>query len=162
MEQKRVEKTRALRGDASALTAATPERHFHLVHNETMALRPGNYDFGVNDVDVKNCSTTRAHQVVVIANIGIKPRGAGTEIERLNFAQFTKIIEYLVNGLERNRRHGGCCSGVDRFSSRVRLIVMQDSKHQVALRCGLETFRPKKVYEFGGRLHGSTLHNIDC
>jgi hypothetical protein len=68
-----------LRSVTATLPTATAERHFHIINNKTVSLRPGKGKFGVIHMDIEDCTARGAHEVVMIANVGIKPRGTGTE-----------------------------------------------------------------------------------
>ncbi len=86
-------------------------------------------------------------------DVRVEPRGAGAEVELLDLAHVGQVVEGLVDGAERHRRHLVDRRLVDPLGCRVPLVAVQDTEDALPLRRHLEAAFAEELGELGRCLH---------
>ena len=120
-----------------------------------------NPDVGELGVEIAHPATGLTHQVVVRVDGGVEPGRAGAELELLQLAHGGQIVQGLVDGAERDRRHLAADVRVDRFGGRVLLALVEHPEYALALWSDLESAGPEEAGELIGGLHGGDDITID-
>ena len=71
---------------------------------------------------------------MVISHIWVEPDGAGADLDGLDLAEFTQIVEHLVHSLQGNCWHSVYGGGVDGIGRWMRGVVLKQPEHEFALR----------------------------
>ena len=98
-------------------------------------------------MNVVDGSAPCAHQVMVIAHIGIETTGSSTYIEDLDLSQLSEIVEHRVHSFQRDAGHVSGRADVHGLGGGVGFVALQNADHQLTLwrhlapggtKCGIE------------------------
>lgn len=76
------------------------------------------------DVYITNFSTPITYHVMMVVDIWIKPRRPDSHIDELQLTHLSEFIERLIDGSKRDPGHPRTSHGIQRFSRRMRLIIV--------------------------------------
>jgi ADP-ribose pyrophosphatase YjhB (NUDIX family) len=122
-------------------------------------------EFARIDVHIADITATLAHEVVMLRDVGVEPQRTRTDFDRLNFAEGSKIVKYLVHRLQRNHGHDFECGQIHGFGRWVRYVAMEQTEDQLPLWSHFEAALPKENREFDGRPHDNDCNStmiVDC
>ena len=119
--------------------AAAAEDHLHVVDGELAPEAVGNLERVELDRYIAYPSARRAHQVmVVVFDVRVDPQRTGAEVEDVHLAERLEVVDGLVDGLQRHRRHVDAGPFVQRFDRRVVGvgigIALEQAEDHLALR----------------------------
>ena len=115
--------------------AATAEDHLDVVDGEVAAVTSRHAQAVELDGQVAHPAARRAHEVVVVVlDVRVDPQRAGAEVEHVHLAERLEVVDGLVHGLQRDRRHVGPGPVVERLDRRVRVVALEQAEDRLALR----------------------------
>src|SRR5581483_3134868 len=141
-------------GGWTACGADPAEDHFGGRDVEPMPLAGRDPQSRRVGVHVDHPPAPLADKVMVGVDVRVEARRAGTEVELQDLAHVGEIVEGLVHGAQRDRRHHLGHGVVHRLRGRVGVRIMEDGEDRLALRCDLQPSDSEQLGELGGRLHG--------
>src|ERR1700688_1975898 len=100
-----------------------------------------------------------AQQVMVGAGRGFEASRACPHVELLDLTQRYQVVESLVDGAQRDRRHLLMEGLENRMGRRMGAVAVQDPEDALALGCHLEAPISEQLSQLGGRLHRCSLSN---
>ncbi len=90
-------------------------------------------------------------------DVRVDPDAAGAEVEQADLAERLEIMDRLVHGLQRDRRHLGAGGVVERFHRRVPVVAVQQAEDRLALGRDPQALGAEEPSELGGRLHQTRM-----
>jgi len=95
--------------------------------------------------------------VVRPVHVRVKACHAGAEIECLDLPELGEVVQRLVDGLERDRRHFGARRLVDDLGRGMRHVPLEDPEDALALRGDLAPTLAEQLAQLFGGAHADTL-----
>jgi hypothetical protein len=94
-------------------------------------------------VDIFDPATARAHQMVVMMDIGVESGGSSAQIQLVDLSQGGQAVQYFVDSLQGDGRHPPLGDGVDRLRGGVCRVGVKDFKDALPLSGDLEAVPSK-------------------
>ncbi len=119
----------------------------------------------VGDVDdrVADAAAARADHVVVgVLDVGVDAHAAGADVEQVDLAEVLELVDGLIDGLQRDRRHLGAGGVVERFDRRVLDVAVEQPEDHLALRGHPQAVVPEPGGELVDGGHADDVINNDC
>src|SRR5205823_5073192 len=91
--------------------------------------------------------------VVLVLDVGVNPVAAGPEVEEHHLPHGGEVVDGLVHGLQRDRRHPVPGRLVERFDRRVSVVAVEQPEDRLTLRGHPQALLPKQFGELINRLH---------
>jgi hypothetical protein len=150
-------------GGADALGAAPAEDDLGAADREALTGARRDRRPDALDLEIAHTGAVITDQVVVGAvGVGVDAGRARTEVDELDLTERGEIVQGLVHGPERDRRHVGDHLRVDGLGSRVRRVAVQGAEDALTLRRDLATGGPEEGVELVRGPHGRDPNTNDC
>src|SRR5680860_1414868 len=91
--------------------------------------------------------------LMVGLDVRVDAHAARPEVEQADLIKLLEVVNGLVHGLARDRRHRPARGFVDRVDGGVAITAVQEPEDRLALRRHPQSARPEEVGEFARVLH---------